>query len=231
MFISQELERVASASSHLHLVETEIRGFYADFGKRVLDLIIVVLAAPAWLLVYAVFAAIILIAEGRPIHHRSSRVGAGGRDMTVLKLRTMRPDADSSLASILAADPTLDREFRETFKLQRDPRVTSVGQVLRRLSLDEVPQLLNILRGDMSLVGPRPVLRSELEEYYADAGGTVLQVRPGLTGLWQVSGRSLLSYETRVRLDLEYLSRCSLVTDAVILLKTIPCVLRRQGAY
>jgi lipopolysaccharide/colanic/teichoic acid biosynthesis glycosyltransferase len=187
-------------------------------------------ALPAWLLLYAIAAAMILLVEGRPIHHKSVRVGPGGRDIRVIKLRTMRPDADSSLATILAADPALDQEFRETFKLRRDPRITGLGYWLRKFSVDEIPQLVNVLRGDMSLVGPRPVLRSELEEYYGDVGSTVLRVRPGLTGLWQVSGRSLLPYETRVQLDLKYVATCTLVGDFVILLRTIPCVIKGDGA-
>jgi len=190
-----------------------------------------IVSAPIWIPLYAIAAIIVLIFDGRPIHHRSSRVGAGGREIRILKLRTMQPDAASALAGILAADPALDREFRETFKLQNDPRVTGVGRWLRSWSLDELPQLLNVLKGDMTLVGPRPVLRSELEEYYAEASASVLGVRPGLTGLWQISGRSLLSYETRVRLDTRYVSSCSLGTDIRILIRTLPCLIRRQGAY
>jgi exopolysaccharide production protein ExoY len=232
--VTEEPKRLsveATTVADLHLVEDIAEGLYRSPGKRVLDVALVVAAAPIWLIVYAIVALLILLLDGRPIHHRSARVGWRGRDFAVLKFRTMRRDAGTELAALLAADPALDREFKLTYKLRSDPRVTPLGRWLRHLSLDELPQLLNVLSGDMSLVGPRPVVRPELEEYYGEFGDRVLSVRPGVTGLWQVSGRSLLSYDDRVALDLEYVRTCSLGTDFRVLLRTIRSVCRGHGAF
>jgi exopolysaccharide production protein ExoY len=220
-----------SQAPELRVVVEEPRDLYARFGKRLLDLLIVAVAAPVWLVMYALIALLILLLDGRPIHHRSARVGAGGEAMKVLKFRTMRRDAHSDLHTLLASDPGLKREFKETFKLRNDPRVTPLGRWLRRLSLDELPQLLNVVTGSMSLVGPRPVVRSELDDYYGENATVVLSVRPGLTGLWQVSGRSLLSYDDRVALDVAYVSTSGLATDLRILARTVPSVFRGHGAF
>ena len=232
--VSEEPSRLAfesSTSAELQVVQEPGRTIYRSVGKRVFDVTLVVAAAPVWGFVYGVVALLILLFDGRPIYHRAARVGWRGRDIEVLKFRTMRPDAGQVLASLLSADPELEREFKLTYKLQDDPRVTALGRWLRRLSLDELPQLVNVLKGDMSLVGPRPVVRPELEEYYGEAGDRVLAVRPGLTGLWQVSGRSLLSYDDRVALDLEYVEKGSLLMDLRVLLNTIPSVWRGHGAF
>jgi exopolysaccharide production protein ExoY len=210
-------------------------GRYAAVGKRVLDLAIVVIGAPAWLVVFAVIATLLVLIQGRPVLYRSTRIGLGGHEIGVLKFRTMRRDAQERLEALLAADSALAEEFYESdelrYKLRDDPRVTTIGRLLRRSSLDELPQLLNVLRGSMSLVGPRPVLLEEFKEFYADVADDVLRVRPGLTGPWQVSGRSLLGYDGRVALDVEYGRRCSLKTDLLILLKTVPAVFRGHGAF
>jgi lipopolysaccharide/colanic/teichoic acid biosynthesis glycosyltransferase len=232
--VSEEPSRLAvesSTSADLQVVQEPGGSFYHSAGKRLFDVTLVVAAAPVWLLVYIVVALLILLFDGRPIYHRAARVGWRGRDIEVLKFRTMRPDAGQALTSLLASDPELEREFMLTYKLHDDPRVTALGRWLRRLSLDELPQLVNVLKGDMSLVGPRPVVRPELEEYYGELGARVLSVRPGLTGLWQVSGRSLLSYEDRVALDLEYVAKRNLVMDLRVLLCTIPSVCRGHGAF
>lgn len=143
-----------------------------------------------------------------------------------LKFRTMVPDADS----LLAKDPALRREYEKEFKLRRDPRVTRFGAFLRPFSLDEFPQLWNVLRGEMSLVGPRMISPPELARYGAH-GGTLLSVKPGLTGLWQVSGRHLVTYEERVLLDVWYIEHRSLWLDLVILWRTVGCVFSRTGAF
>ncbi len=199
--------------------------------KRLLDIVLVVLLSPIWLSLYLMIAALILLVEGRPIHHMSLRVGENGRDFHALKFRSMRVDADSAFQELLQNDPALKLQFAQFVKLQRDPRITRIGGFLRRTSLDELPQLWNILFGDMSLVGPRPVTRFEVEEFYGDTAPLVLAARPGLTGLWQVSGRSLLLYDQRVVLDLQYVQQRTLRGDLIILLKTIPSVLRGHGAF
>lgn len=204
---------------------------YQRYGKRVLDLLLILLLSPLWVLVYLAIIAFILVVDGRPIHYRSRRIGRNGNEIPVLKFRTMHANADTRLAALLAADPALEDEFKAAVKLRDDPRVTSSGQWLRRTSLDELPQLINVCLGEMSLVGPRPVLASELKDFYGDHAAEVIRHRPGMTGLWQVSGRSLLSYEERVALDVEYSRRCALSRDLVLLVKTIPSVVQARGAY
>jgi lipopolysaccharide/colanic/teichoic acid biosynthesis glycosyltransferase len=144
----------------------------------------------------------------------------------------MVSDAESRLAELLRASPEARAEWEATRKLRRDPRVTWIGRLLRTFSLDELPQLLNVLRGEMSLVGPRPITASELATYYgADAVRHYTSVRPGMTGLWQVSGRSNTGYAQRVAMDVEYASHPSLVTDLRLLLRTPAAVLLGRGAY
>jgi lipopolysaccharide/colanic/teichoic acid biosynthesis glycosyltransferase len=145
----------------------------------------------------------------------------------------MRPDAALALARLLQADTAAQEEWKLRRKLRRDPRITRVGRLLRASSLDELPQLFNVLRGDMSLVGPRPVLREELEQFYAPAGAAqeYLSVRPGITGSWQVSGRSETSFAQRIALDVAYVRFPSLRKDLAILAGTAPAVVRRRGAY
>lgn len=208
-----------------------VRGFYLRYGKRVFDLFLILILSPLWVMIYLILMAFILIADGRPIHYRSIRVGRNGNRIPVLKFRTMQVNADTKLAALLAADPALGKEFKAAVKLRDDPRITTSGRWLRRTSLDELPQLINVCLGEMSLVGPRPVLQSELDDFYGDYAAEVIRHRPGMTGLWQVSGRSLLSYEERVALDLEYSQKSSLSQDVLLLAKTIPSVLGARGAY
>jgi undecaprenyl-phosphate galactose phosphotransferase len=197
--------------------------------KRVLDIagsaLALLVAAPLCVMVAALVAS-----DGGPVFFAHSRIGRGGRPFPCLKFRSMVPDADAALTSHLASHPWAAAEWQATHKLKDDPRVTRLGHFMRRVGLDELPQLWNVLRGDMSLVGPRPIVTAELH-HYADAFATVRCVRPGITGLWQVSGRNDIDYPSRVQLDLWYVRNHSLWLDFVILLKTIPAVLSRRGAY
>jgi exopolysaccharide production protein ExoY len=196
----------------------------ADAAKRLLDIVVasfgLVVAAP----IIAVLAALIrLESPGSPIFgHR--RIGHKGRPFNCLKLRTMRPDAEVCLR----ADPELYEEYRRNhFKIpeDRDPRVTTLGRLLRRTSLDELPQLWNILVGDMSLVGPRPVVEEELD-LYGHSKALFLSVRPGLTGAWAVNGRHEVGYPERCAVELDYVRRWNLLTDVQIALKTARVVVR-----
>lgn len=167
--------------------------------------------------------------DGGPMLYAHRRVGAGGRPFNCLKFRTMVVGADAVLAEALAGDPALAAEWEATRKLVNDPRVTRIGNLLRKTSLDELPQLINVLRLEMSLVGPRPIVESEIPLY----GENIAQyyaTRPGVTGLWQVSGRSNTSYARRVQLDVWYVNNWTFWHDIAVLLKTIPAVLGRQGA-
>lgn len=193
--------------------------------KRVFDLgvslVLLVLSSP----VIAVLALLIKFQDRGPVFYRRRVVGPKG-EFNAFKLRSMRVDADQ----ILERDPSLRREFEVNFKLKNDPRVTRLGAVLRRTSLDELPQLWNVLLGEMSLVGPRMISPAELEKY-GDAAWIFRCVKPGLTGYWQIQGRQNVSYAQRVEMDLSYLTHWSLSLDFKILLKTPIRVVRGAGAY
>lgn len=168
--------------------------------------------------------------DGGPMLFAHRRVGAGGRPFYCLKFRTMVVDADRVLKEALDRDPALAAEWEATRKLVNDPRVTRLGRILRKTSLDELPQLINVLRLEMSLVGPRPIVENEVP-LYGEAIAQYYATRPGLTGLWQVSGRSNTSYARRVQLDVWYVNNWTVWNDIAVLFKTIPAVLRRQGAH
>lgn len=167
--------------------------------------------------------------DGKPIF-KQKRIGLDGKPFKIYKFRTMRVDADRQLEKILESDPAAREEWERDRKLKNDPRITRIGSFLRRTSLDELPQLVNVLRGQMSLVGPRPIIEEEIVAYgeYIDY---YTQVRPGITGLWQVSGRNELSYAERVQLDVWYVRNWSVELDLIILTKTIVAVLLRKGSY
>jgi exopolysaccharide production protein ExoY len=191
-------------------------------------------AAAAGLIVLApVFLAVILwmlVRDRGPVLFAHARIGKAGRRFHCLKFRTMRPDASEILARHLAGNRAAAAEWAATRKLRDDPRVTPLGRVLRRSSLDELPQLLNILRGEMSLVGPRPITDDEMR-HYGSAMRDYLSVRPGLTGLWQVSGRSDIGYAERVQLDRAYVRNRTFLQDIAILWRTVGVVARRKGSF
>jgi exopolysaccharide production protein ExoY len=168
-----------------------------------------------------------------PILYGARRVGQDGRPIRVLKFRSMHVDAEERLAKILESDDAQAAEYRETFKLKHDPRLTRAGRFIRRTSLDEFPQFINVLRGEMAMVGPRPIVELELDLYRSVPGGAeaYLACRPGITGLWQVSGRNDVTYAQRIALDIEYASSCSLAKDVEILARTPGAVLAGDGAY
>jgi len=197
-------------------------------GDVFFSLGMLLLGAPVFLLL----AVLVKISSPGPVFYVQRRVGRGYRHFGCIKFRTMRPDADRVLARVLADSPEMKAEFERDFKLREDPRITPIGRFLRRSSLDELPQFLNVLRGEMSVVGPRPIVDKEIDRYgpYMDE---VLAVRPGLTGLWQVSGRNNLSYAKRVRLDVAYARGRSFLLDFAIILRTFGVLLlpMDRGAY
>ena len=194
------------------------------FDLSVAALALIVLA-PLLLLV-----ALLVKLDGGPALFLHTRVGAGGREFRCLKFRSMSVHNESILQRLLIRDPAAAAEWAATHKLRNDPRVTWIGRLLRKTSLDELPQLLNVLRLEMSLVGPRPIVRHEVPRYAEDIA-YYYEARPGITGLWQVSGRSDLSYERRVRLDCWYVKNWTVWHDIAILAKTLPVILNRKGAY
>ena len=168
--------------------------------------------------------------DGGNAFYGHTRIGQGGKKFKCLKLRSMVLNSEEALQNLLASSPEARAEWELDFKLKNDPRITQIGGLLRRTSLDELPQLWNVLRGDMSLVGPRPIVEEELARY-ADDGDYYLMVKPGMTGLWQISGRNNIDYATRVYLDTWYVKNWSLWYDVAILFKTAGVVLQRNGAY
>ena len=197
--------------------------------KRTVEVLLAIGMLIALLPLFLIFALIIRV-DGGPTFYGQVRVGRGGRPFRCLKFRSMVHNADKVLADLLARDPEAALEWANDFKLKNDPRITRLGRFLRSSSLDELPQLLNVLRGDMSFVGPRPIVEAEIERYREDIDLYYL-VRPGITGLWQVSGRNDVSYDERVALDARYVLNWSLKFDLMIMLKTLPAVLRKSGAY
>jgi len=198
-------------------------------AKRAFD----VAAALALLLLLSPLLAVVamlVMRDGGPCVFGHTRVGVDGRKFKCLKFRSMVLNADAVLKELLATDPAARAEWEKDFKLRNDVRVTPLGRFIRRTSIDELPQLWNVVRGDMSLVGPRPVVEKELERY-GDAAAYYLRVLPGITGLWQVSGRNETDYGTRVSLDVTYVRNWSFLGDIGILFKTIGVVLHGRGAY
>ena len=183
------------------------------------------------ILPFLVLIALAIKVESRgPVFFRQSRIGRDGQTIHILKFRTMVRNAEEVLQQYLETNPELREEWKADQKLRNDPRITRVGAWLRRTSLDELPQLWNVLKGEMSLVGPRPIVENEIIRY-GSAFASYMRVRPGMTGLWQVSGRNDLSYKQRVHLDRFYICNWSTWLDLLILAKTLPVVLGRKGAY
>jgi len=199
--------------------------FYRAFGKRAIDVMLVLLAMPLWLPLAAVGAVLVML-DGHNPFYSQERIGRNGRVFRIWKLRSMVPDADAFLESHLAHNAEARAEWDATQKLKQDPRITPVGRVLRKISLDELPQLANVLTGDMSLVGPRPIMVSQQSLY---PGRRYYDMRPGLTGLWQVSDRNECSFAGRVRFDDVYHRTMSFGTDLRILGQTVAVVLRGTG--
>ena len=198
--------------------------------SRVLDIVLILLAAPYILLAFLAIGILIKLDSPGPVFYHQTRIGRFGRKFHVYKFRTMVVNADQILKDYLDNSPELKAQWLATHKLKQDPRVTRLGSVLRKLSLDELPQLWNIIIGDMSLVGPRPIVDAEVEKY-GKCFDLYIQVRPGLTGLWQVSGRNNTSYQYRVELDEYYVRNRSLKLYFQILWKTVFVVLSKEGAY
>jgi exopolysaccharide production protein ExoY len=216
--------RPSCAAAGLSMVERGV--------KRAFDLAsVLVIVALFWWAIIAVSIAVRLT-TGSPVIYGHKRVGRDGREFNCYKFRSMVPNADEVLAHLLAHDPAAREEWTRDFKLKSDPRVTRVGRFIRKTSLDEFPQLWNVVKNEMSIVGPRPVVRKELDAYYGGAGRSrYLAVKPGLTGLWQVSGRNDMAYCERVELDRAYVDSWGVFSDFMIVMRTVGVMFRRKGAY
>ncbi len=197
-----------------------------DFVKRIIDIIIGVIGLVICLPIFVIIGIIIKIDSKGPIFFKHKRIGKHGKKIEIYKFRTMMDNAEEAMKNFTEEQK---KEFAENFKLENDPRVTRVGKILRKTSLDELPQIINILKGEMSIIGPRPIVKSELEKY-GNNQGKFLSVAPGLTGYWAANGRSDVSYEERMALELYYVENRSLILDLKIFFKTILSVLKGRGA-
>jgi undecaprenyl-phosphate galactose phosphotransferase len=210
-------------------VQQNLAKWSSRFLKRTFDIFasLGIIATLSPLLLYISYK---VRKDGGPAIYGHERIGKGGRPFKCLKFRSMVINSKEVLEELLTNDPEARTEWDETFKLKNDPRITRIGNLLRKTSMDELPQLFNVLKGEMSLVGPRPIINAELERY-SDEVDYYLLSKPGMTGLWQVSGRSDVDYETRVYLDAWYVKNWSMWNDIAILFKTVSVVLRKDGAY
>ena len=212
----------------------EVRHRLLDRDKRLLkaglEVALVLVLLPLLMPLIGLISLAIRLESKGPVFYGQQRIGQGGKRFTICKFRTMVQNADEVLAKTLEQDEDLSREWESTHKLKHDPRVTRVGRFLRKTSLDELPQLFNVLRGQMSLVGPRPIIDAELPRYAEDFE-LYQQVRPGVTGIWQISGRNDLPYEQRVRMDAYYVRNWSVWLDLHLLCRTVLAVLTGRGAY
>ena len=201
----------------------------ATRAKRSLDLVLALFLAPLVVLLILPICSLVMLESGKPLY-RHLRLGRNGRAFYCYKIRTMGLDADAQLKALLDSNHLAREEWSEQFKLKDDPRVTRLGRFLRKTSLDELPQLWNVLKGEMSFIGPRPIIPEELR-CYGEHAAAYLACTPGISGLWQVSGRNDISYEERVLLDERYAREWTLALDARILLRTLPVVLKAKGSY
>lgn len=203
-------------------------GSYEAMGKRLFDVGLATLLLPFIAAVVAMIAGLVFIRDGASPFFGHVRVGRGGRKFRCWKIRTMVPNAEARLEAYLSANPEAEAEWDAYHKLSDDPRITPVGSFLRKTSLDELPQIWNVLKGEMSFVGPRPVTPDELEKY-GPGRAAYCAMRPGITGLWQVSGRNEVTYDERVQMDMLYLRSVSFLKDVSIILRTALVVIRPTG--
>lgn len=211
---------------HVHAFRQPHR---APLQKLIFDRVFAAFALLFFLPFLLLVALLILVADGRPVFFTQERIGQNGRPFRCLKFRTMVRDADARLKELLDRDPDARREWETTRKLSNDPRIHCIGAILRKTSLDELPQFLNVLRGEMSVVGPRPIVMEEAQ-YYGTAFKYYIAALPGVTGAWQVSGRSNTSFEERVALDIDYVQNWNFWRDVRIVMRTVSVVLKQDGA-
>lgn len=202
-----------------------------NFLKRAFDVLFSAVVLSLGSPIYLAIALLIRISSPGPAFYACTRVGRGGKRIRCWKFRSMCIDAEKRLEELLASDPALRQEWEMYYKLKRDPRIFFVGKLLRKTSLDELPQFWNVLKGDLSVVGPRPITEEEVTKYLKEKAAKILSVRPGITGLWQTSGRNLLTFDERIKLEEEYVDRQSFALDCLLVFKTVPAVLFPKGAF
>jgi undecaprenyl-phosphate galactose phosphotransferase len=202
-----------------------------NYSKRIFDILFASFAILFLSPIYLCITLLIITTSPGPVIYKHKRIGRGGKVFKCLKFRTMFIDADQRLKTLLENNEEAKRQWLKNRKLKNDPRIIKLGNFLRRTSLDELPQFFNVIIGDLSVVGPRPVMDDEIVQYFGIKASKILQIRPGITGIWQTSGRSNTRYETRIKLDEEYVDTHNLWLDIKIITKTIPCVLFSKDAF
>lgn len=230
-FTQSKIYELSNARINLITFQNNLKSQFRLMVQSLSNYIFALLMLPLLLPLIGVLAILIKKESSGPVFFAHNRIGRKGKVIPTLKFRSMYSDAKERLEKILAEDENAKKEWESSFKLKNDPRITKIGRFLRKTSLDELPQIFNVLKGEMNFVGPRPVVQEELDLYYKEDAEYYLTVKPGITGLWQVSGRSDTDYNFRVSIDKWYVRNWSLWLDVVILLKTIKVVLFREGAY
>ena len=222
---------LSNTRTNLIVFKNRLMSWHTRALQNILNYILAIILLPVILPILAIIAIAIKLESKGPIFFMHNRVGKDGKTIPVVKFRSMFNNSNEILKELLESDSKIKEEWESCFKLKDDPRVTKVGRFLRKTSLDELPQILNVLKGEMNFVGPRPVIQNEIDSYYKENAQYYYMVKPGITGLWQVSGRSDTNYDFRVKIDRWYVVNWSIWLDIVILFKTIKVVLKRDGAY
>jgi len=235
---SREIEILQKLQTHAHKLDWDIQIRHSP-SKRLFDLVFssmfLIVTSPCFL----ILAILIRITSSGPVFYKSPRLGRGGKPIGCWKFRSMYEDAEARLKQLLAEDNDFRKEWELFQKVKRDPRITPIGKFLRKTSLDEFPQFWNVLKGDLSVVGPRPpslvgpqkTWLQEIHLLYGEFSEKILSVRPGITGIWQISGRSQISFEKRCVMDADYAMHHTFWNDLIIIIKTIPAILFSKGAY
>jgi len=222
---------LSNTRTNLIVYRNRLKSWYRRIIQQAFNTLLAILLLPILLPIIVILALLIKRESKGAVFFSHSRIGKNNRKIPTLKFRSMYSDAQERLEKLLLEDPAIKEEWETNFKLKNDPRVTKIGAFLRKTSLDELPQIFNVLIGQMNFVGPRPIIQEELDKYYKKNSCYYLMVKPGITGLWQVSGRSNTDYDFRVNTDKWYVLNWSLWLDIIILIKTIKVVLKRDGAY
>jgi len=230
-FSNSDLYELTNSRKNLIVLQNKLNSKLRATVKTTANFLLAIMLLPILLPIILILSILIKKESPGPVFFAHKRVGKNGKIIGTLKFRSMYKDAKERLDKLLEEDPLIKKEWEKNFKLKNDPRVTKIGAFLRKTSLDELPQIFNVLKGEMNFVGPRPVVQEELDKYYKEDKKYYSMVKPGITGLWQVSGRSETDYEFRVDTDKWYVVNWSLWLDIVILFKTVKVVLKKEGAY
>ncbi|MGC8765077.1 MAG: sugar transferase [Brevinematia bacterium] len=241
VIVIPDIKGIAIFNSELHYlfmeklfmikVNNNLNSFTNRLIKKTFDIVFSFVGLLVLLPFFLVIAILIKLTSKGPVFFKHKRIGKNGKEIYVYKFRTMYQDAEQRLKKLIKENPAAREEWEKNFKLKNDPRVTFIGKIMRKTSIDELPQIINVLKGEMSLVGPRPVIKEEIDNYYKEFKQYYYSVDPGMTGLWQVSGRSDTDYDFRVQTDVWYVQNWSMWLDLMILFRTVGVVLRREGAY